>query len=255
MKQPNIVVVGSLNADLVTQSEKIPRRGETVLGEEFSTFLGGKGANQAVACARLGANVSIIGCVGDDFYGASICEDLKKENINIVGIDIKENTSSGIAAISVSQGDNQIIVVPGANKYTTPEKVTSSASLIREADIMLLQLEIPYESVQKAINLAHTYDIPVILNPAPAMTLSNEMIDNVDYLTPNEHELSIIWGDATEGYRSFHNILRAYPEKLIVTKGADGTYFADKQKNIKNRRRLLLMLLIQQEPEILLMAL
>lgn len=218
MKKPNIVVIGSINMDLVTQTNTIPKVGETVLGEHFFTVPGGKGANQAVAAAKLGGDVTLLGCVGDDAFGSELTQQLHKQGVDTTHIQTISATSSGVAAITLSEGDNSIIVVPGANHKLTPTLVQQHEQLIATADIVLLQLEIPLESVIKATELAHKHSVPVILNPAPMQELPKKLMLKATYLTPNEHELESLLSRTT----LFKEETEALKAKSIVTRGAKG---------------------------------
>ncbi|WP_307195386.1 ribokinase [Neobacillus niacini] len=219
MKKPRITVLGSLNMDLVTVTEKMPQQGETITGQAFSTFPGGKGANQAVAAARLGAEVYMFGKVGNDLFGKKLKEILNQENVNVDYVDVETNEETGTASIIISDDDNRIIVVPGANKEVTPEWVSSYEEQIRKSDTLLLQLEIPLESVIKAAQIAKKHKIPVILNPAPYQKLPNDLLMDITYLTPNEHEYKKLLEEAT---KEEFDIIRA---KSIITKGVEGVEF------------------------------
>jgi ribokinase len=204
--------------DLVTSTTQIPKVGETVLGNSFHTIPGGKGANQAVAAARLGADVTMIGAVGNDSFGKTLVEHLTKEGINTENIVKVKDTSTGIASIIVSDADNSIIVVPGANNHVTPELIGKHEDKIINSNILLLQLEIPLESVIRAVELAKKHGVQTILNPAPIQKLPKELLEMVDYLTPNEHEQTLLF-DSIEGTEEE---LAKFKEKCIVTKGSKG---------------------------------
>ncbi|MGM8365947.1 ribokinase [Virgibacillus sp. W0181] len=227
MKQSQITVVGSLNMDLVVETQRIPRQGETVLGKSFTTLSGGKGNNQAVACARLGAEVTLIGCVGEDIYGEQLIQNLKNEGVITEHIIEVPETSTGIASITVNNGENQIIVVPGANHHLTPDNLQDKEEVIKQSDIILVQLEIPLETVIKTIEIAEFHRIPVVLNPAPSMTLPDKLLDKVTYITPNEHELKKMFQEDEVSTQSFEEILARFPEKIVMTKGKKGAYFID----------------------------
>jgi ribokinase len=213
-----ITVIGSINMDLVTATNQIPKVGETVLGLSFHTIPGGKGANQAVAAARLGADVTIIGCVGDDVFGETLSEHLKKQEIHTEHVHRISETSTGTASITLSEGDNSIIVVPGANAFVSPDIVEKHEEIISKSDMILLQLEIPLGSVIKAAELAKKHKVPVILNPAPIQKLPKDLLEMINYLTPNEHEQELLFSsiDGTE------QELAKLKEKCIVTKGSKG---------------------------------
>lgn len=219
LKKPRITVLGSINMDLVTITEKMPQQGETITGQAFSTFPGGKGANQAVAAARLGAEVYMLGKLGNDLFGKKLKEILTQENVNTDFVDVASNKETGTASIIISDDDNRIIVVPGANKEVTPEWVSSYEEQIRKSDTLLLQLEIPLESVRKAAQIAKKHKVPVILNPAPYQKLPNDLLKDVTYLTPNEHEFKQLLEEAT---KEELDIIRA---KSIITKGEEGVEF------------------------------
>ncbi|MFC0472987.1 ribokinase [Halalkalibacter kiskunsagensis] len=222
MQKPKITVIGSVNMDLVTTTSVRPKVGETVLGQSFSNVPGGKGANQAVAAARLGSNVNLIGCVGNDAFGHELRTHLKKEKVTL--LEVKRNTTkqTGIAQITLSDNDNSIIVVPGANEDLTPSVLDHFENVIAESDILLLQLEIPIETVEYAISLAATHGVPVILNPAPIQLLSAQMLEKVAYVTPNEHEADVL--SSMEGVDLTDN--------LIVTKGKHGVSFWENTQEI-----------------------
>jgi ribokinase len=208
--------------DLVVTSAKRPMAGETVLGESFITVPGGKGANQAVAAARLGAEVSMVGCVGDDVYGEIILDNLKKNHVNTKYVEPVTGSASGTAHITLSEGDNSIIVVKGANDFITPEYVEKAKKVIEESDIVLVQQEIPEETVEYLADLCNMLQKRLLLNPAPARKLSEAVIQQASFLTPNEHEFEILFDgrDRTE-------VLTEYPNKLFITEGKNGVRYFD----------------------------
>jgi ribokinase len=213
-----ITVVGSINMDLVTNTSQIPKVGETVLGNSFHTIPGGKGANQAVAAARLGADVTMIGCVGADSFGSTLLEHLKYEGIDTNRIEIFKTKSTGIASITLSDSDNSIIVVPGANSLVTSEIIEKNEDIIASSSLLLLQLEIPLESVIRAAELAKKHNVKVILNPAPIQKLPKVLLDIVDYLIPNEYEYELLFAS----FNGTEQELAKLKEKCIVTKGSKG---------------------------------
>ncbi|MCU6602013.1 ribokinase [Peribacillus frigoritolerans] len=217
-----IAVVGSSSMDLVVTSAKRPMAGETVLGESFITVPGGKGANQAVAAARLGAEVSMVGCVGDDVYGQIILDNLKKNHVHTKYVEPVTGSASGTAHITLSEGDNSIIVVKGANDFITPEYVEKAKKVIEESDIVMVQQEIPEETVEYLADLCNTLQKRLLLNPAPARKLSEAVIQQASFLTPNEHEFEILFNgrDRTE-------VLTEYPNKLFITEGKNGVRYFD----------------------------
>ncbi|KWW21052.1 MULTISPECIES: ribokinase [Peribacillus] len=217
-----LAVVGSSSMDLVVTSAKRPKAGETVLGESFITVPGGKGANQAVAAARLGAEVSMIGCVGDDFYGEIILENLKKNGVNTEYVEPVTGSASGTAHIILSEGDNSIIVVKGANDFITPDYVQKAQKAIEEADIVMVQQEIPEETVEYLAELCKKLQKRLLLNPAPARKLSEDVIQQAAFLTPNEHEFEILFNG-----RDRAEVLTEHPNKLFITEGKNGVRYFD----------------------------
>jgi ribokinase len=213
MAKPVVTVVGSINMDLVTIASRFPSQGETILGEEFHLIPGGKGANQAVAAARLGAEVHMIGAVGADAFGNELVRALEREGVNIDHIKKVPDHGTGIASITISEQDNRIIVVPGANHSLLPEDIDRYESVIANSDACVFQLEIPMPVVQRAVSLAKKHRVRVILNPAPAQPLPRELVEKVDFLTPNEHERNVIFE---------HIDAAAFADKVIVTEGARG---------------------------------
>lgn len=220
-----VVVVGSINMDLVTLAPRFPAPGETILGERFLTVHGGKGANQAVAAARLGAEVMLVGAVGDDAFGAQLRDGLARENVQLDHVSRIAGCSSGTASITVAEGDNHIVVVPGANAHVTPSQIEHAQSAFARADAILVQMEIPLESVEATLRLGQRMGKPVILNPAPAQALPLEWLKLARYLTPNQHELAILLGaDADEDFRS---LMRRAPAPVVLTRGGDGAWYRD----------------------------
>ena len=183
-----IVVVGSINMDLVSAAPRIPTAGETLLGSGFQMHPGGKGANQAVAIARLGYPVEMIGMVGSDLFGEQMRLHLHSAGVGVVGVETAEGPT-GIAAITVaSSGENSIVVTPGANAAMSPEYVEKHRSLIRSAGMVLAQLEIPIESVERLAEICAETDVPLMLDPAPSQPLSPKLLQRVRWITPNETE-------------------------------------------------------------------
>lgn len=212
-----IAVIGSLNMDMTVQAPRIPQKGETLIGSDLQTVPGGKGANQAVAAARLGAKVSMYGCVGRDGFGEQLIANLIAQGVDTGGVETVSNVSTGMAFITVAENDNVILVVPGANHCVTPDWLETRRERILQADIILLQNEIPMDAVQAAIEMCAAAGKYVIYNPAPAAPLSAEMSRKVSCLTPNEHEAALLFGDA-----ALDDLLSAQPQKLVVTQGSRG---------------------------------
>lgn len=225
-----IIVIGSINVDLVFISDIRPKAGETVLGNDFRTVAGGKGANQAVAATKLGADVTMIGCIGDDANGEFSLNNFKKLNINTSCINKVKDIPTGVANIIVADNDNSIIVIPGANYKLNTELIDKHKKEILEADLVMMQLEIPMDIIEYVIGFCHENNIKTILNPAPAVKLSKELIERVTYITPNEHECKIILGEDKDS--DIKAILKRYPNKLIMTIGEKGVMYFDGDKII-----------------------
>ena len=220
-----IVVVGSINMDLVTQAPRFVGPGETILGEHFLTVPGGKGANQAVAAARLGAEVSLIGALGCDAFGDQLNAGLLAENIDISHVARLNDSASGTASITIAGGENQIIVVPAANACVSPAQVEAAQSLIARADAVLVQMEIPLDTVEATLRLGQRLGVPVILNPAPAQKLPAEWLGLARYVTPNQHELAILLGaDSSEDFRA---LMQRAPCPVVLTHGEDGAWYRE----------------------------
>ncbi len=215
-----ITVIGSINMDIAIQTDIFPKQGETVLGDLFTTIPGGKGANQAVAAARLGSKVQMIGAVGKDSFGEELYTNLKKENILVDNI-VKTDSSTGIANILLHDQDNRIIVVPGANFDVTKEVVEVNIESIKKSKLVMLQLEIPVETIEYILEVCQGLEIPVLLNPAPAANFKREWIEKVTYLTPNETECEVMFG------ANYETVLKQHPNKIIVTLGGDGAAYYD----------------------------
>ena len=226
MARPQICVVGSLNMDLVVQTPVLPSAGETLLGGPFATFLGGKGANQAVAAARAGAEVTIVGCVGDDAYGTAIRAGIEAEGIDVRHILERGDVASGVALIAVTpDGQNTIIVAPGANTTLTVEDIEHAAGAIAAADVLLLQLEVPLAVVVHAATLAHGAST-VVLNPAPVQPLPEALVRSADYIVPNETEAAALTGVTPAGWTTAAEAARVLQqmgvENVVITLGSRG---------------------------------
>jgi ribokinase len=225
-----IVVVGSINMDLVTQAPRFAGPGETILGERFLTVPGGKGANQAVAAARLGAEVVLVGATGAAAFGQQLRQGLVAEGIDLTHTVQLEGCSSGTASITVAGGENQIIVVPAANAFVTPAQVEQAQAMVARADAVLVQMEIPLETVEATLRLGHRLGVPVILNPAPAQKLPTDWLKLARYVTPNQHELAILLGaDPTEAdpTEDFRDLMRRTPCPVVLTRGAEGAWYRE----------------------------
>ncbi|WP_410513581.1 ribokinase [Paenibacillus sp. BR2-3] len=227
MKTPHIVVIGSLNMDIVIEADRYPQMGETLLGHNARFIPGGKGANQAVAAARLGAKTTMIGAVGADSFGQDLLRALDTDTIHRDSVKVVEGSSTGVASIFITEGDNSIVVVPGANYQLTPEDIDQYEDILQDADVLLLQLEIPLETVIHAVKKAKALGKTIILNPAPAQALPDDLLRNVDYITPNRSELSLITNMSTEGeaLEAAMGSLTQLGSQVVTTLGAEGSAF------------------------------
>ena len=232
--RPKIVVIGSLNMDMVVKAARAPKRGETVMGEEIHFIPGGKGANQAVGLARLGAETTMIGAVGADAFGEKLKQALQMDRVNTSSIKVLASEVTGVASILLSEGDNSIVVVPGANAQCLPEDLDRCESKIAEADLVLLQLEIPLVTVEYAVKLARKHGKIVMLNPAPAQNLSQDLLSKVDYLTPNRSELALLTGISEESTvnQGIERLLEIGVSCCVTTLGAEGVAFREKGENL-----------------------
>ena len=219
-----ICVVGSISTDFVVESDRWPQVGETIFGQNSKRLFGGKGANQAVAAARLGAEVLMAGCVGQDPLAQDLIDNLQDEGIDISQIKRMSAVPSGAAHITLVEGENAIIYVPGANDHFLAEDVAKLGKTLSEVDIVLVQNESPLATVESLVDQCHQLNLPLIWNPAPARPLASEYLDKLNYLTPNESEFKALFPD-----QDFEETLAQYPNKLIVTLGAQGAIYHDGQ--------------------------
>ena len=215
-----VVVIGSISMDLVVTSTVRPGAGETVLGDAFQTVPGGKGANQAVAAARLGAEVHMVGCVGDDHYGHQLIQNLKNNGVMTKCVKPVTQTGTGTAHIVLAEGDNSIVVVKGANDCVTPDYVEDALDIMKQADIVLIQQEIPFDTIEYVSDICASYGLPLLLNPAPAHFISKKVIDQATFITPNEHEAKLLFPDLTLG-----EVLAQNPKKVFITEGSKGARY------------------------------
>jgi ribokinase len=225
--KPRIAVVGSLNMDLVIRAAHIPHPGETIIGSDFQTVPGGKGANQAVAAARLGAGVSMVGRLGSDSFADSLLKNLAESGVGTTHIQQDAETPSGVALIVVDdQGENSIVVASGANMRFSKESVQAAADIIAGADVLVLQLEVPLDAVMQAARIADAHDVTVVLNPAPARELPAELFTLVDVLIPNETEAAILSGKQVEKYSDLTlaaaELQDRGAESVVITLGKRG---------------------------------
>jgi ribokinase len=227
-----IVVVGSFNMDLVVRLPAIPRPGETLLGGVFATYPGGKGSNQAVAAARLGGEVTMIGRVGADAFGDQLLSMARSEGIDTRFVSIDPNEATGVALIEVdAQGQNSIAVASGANFTLTAADVASAFAHLERVDLLVMPLETPIDTIVTAAELARKAGARVVLNPAPAQHLSPELLKNVDVLIPNEHEAAFMAGieirSSQDAHQAAAHLLRSGPRSVIVTMGSHGALIAE----------------------------
>ncbi len=218
-----IVVVGSFNADLTTYMQRMPKPGETVHGHKFVTGPGGKGSNQAVAAARLGAQVTFIGCVGTDTFGDMAINIWDKEHIDTSHVKRDPDTATGVAPIFVDHsGENTIVVVLGANLSLSPDDIAAVTDVIAGADMVLTQLEVRHETTAAALRIAREKGVASILNPAPAAELDADTIALADYLTPNQSELATLFGVSGA---NLTDVPLGQGQTLILTAGGDGAFW------------------------------
>ena len=232
----NICVIGSLNMDLVVNVDTMPKPGQTIIGSNFKEVPGGKGANQAVAMARLNGNVSMIGKVGEDGFGQTLINSLKNDKVDTTYIQTSTG-ATGVALITVDKNaQNSIVVSPGANFEVKEDDIDNNIEAIKNSDIVVLQLETPLNTIKYALNKAKELNKYTILNPAPAVKLDDEIIKNVDLLTPNETELEIISGVSIETEEDIQKAAQIMIEKgvkeLIVTLGSKGSLYINKEKSM-----------------------
>jgi len=221
---PDIIVIGSLNADLVVRAPRFPAAGETISGEDLAILPGGKGANQAVAAARQGAQVAMLGRVGNDSFGPTLIQNLRQNAVNTDYVSIDAAATGAAIIIVDSNGQNSIVLSPGANRKVTPADV--AAFPFEQAGMLLLQFEIPLETVLYAAEVAHENGMRVILNPAPACRFPDSLLENVDILVPNESELALLTGlpvtDPASAETAARRLFVKGAKTIIVTLGANG---------------------------------
>ncbi len=231
----HIVVVGSLNMDLVVRVPHMPIPGETVLGKEFQNIPGGKGANQAVGAARMGAQVTMIGKVGNDEFGKALTKNLTNEGVDISHVSVDEKEATGIAMITLDQnGQNSIVVASGANMALKPEDIRTAWKKISDIDVLVMPLEVSLVCVEEAVRLASKSSVKIILNPAPAQKLSDDLLKKVDVLVPNESETSLLTGLAVETIEdakvAAKNLLEKGTGAVVLTLGSRGALLIDENQ-------------------------
>ena len=217
-----ILVVGSINMDLVVRADRLPKPGETIIGDQFETIPGGKGANQAIAASRMGASVRMVGSVGNDPFGSTLSIGLANDGIDVTYLRHSTRMPNGVALIQVDKhGQNTIIVVPGANGELAETDLATAFDGYGSGDLLLLQLEIPMPTVLAAAKVAKKQNMTVLVNPAPAQRLSAELLNNVDILIPNESEAKLI-GESDELELAVERIRKQFDGILLVTMGEEG---------------------------------
>lgn len=227
-----IVVIGSLNMDMIMRTARLPIGGETLYGDDFVIQPGGKGANQAVACARLGAPVAMIGRVGDDYFGPLLIQGLAQDDVDVSHIHITPGVHSGTAIVIVENtGQNRILIAPGANHHLDREDIDNARELIQGAALLVLQLESPIATISRAIELAREANVPILLNPAPATPLPQDIWQQVDWLVPNESEAAALSGVTVSDLYFAMTAGRRLHEKgaahVLVTLGGQGVAIID----------------------------
>lgn len=215
-----IVVIGSCNIDVTVECDRWAKPGETIFGKRLIVSPGGKGANQAVAAARLGAEVTMVGCIGDDVYGEMILKNLRQNHVDTSLVKVLPGENSGTAHITVAEDDNTIIVIKAANDLVDAKLIDEAEARIKEADLVLLQHEIPFATIAYAINKCWQLGVPVLLNPAPVAPVPQDLLDKVTYLTPNEHEAAILFKNLAA-----EEILERNAGKVLMTLGSNGVAY------------------------------
>src|SRR5436190_1104640 len=234
-KQPLIAVVGSANVDLTTFNDVFPRPGETIIGKKFDLGFGGKGANQAVAARLCGANVGMVAKVGSDLFGPATVKNFESQGIDATHVRIAEGISSGVAPIFVDpSGQNRIIVVKGANDTLSPEDVDAAAPLLRKADTLIMQFEIPLRTVYHTVKFARANGIRCIVNPAPAQPVDYKGVGAADYFIPNESEAEAITGmpvhSIDDAKKCAQFLLRQGMRRVVMTLGERGSLAAGPER-------------------------
>lgn len=222
MKMSKITVIGSISTDFVVTADKRPEVGETITGKAFNTTFGGKGANQAVASARLGGDVYMAGTVGTDIFATELLANLSTNNIHVDYVEPVTHVPSGSAHITIVDGDNSIVYIPGANNAIDTKRIERLSELIKTSTIVVVQNELPQEVVDQIIEMCYESNVKVVYNPAPARKVNQSVLEKATYLTPNESEFKLLFPELTisEG-------LAKYPNQLIITMGSKGVYYHD----------------------------
>ncbi len=223
-----IAVIGSINYDQFIQAERIPKKGETVHGYDVNYGIGGKGANQAVAIARLGGEVTIFSCVGADRQGEWLIRQLAKEGVDTRYIQRIEGVTTGVAFITIGEKDNTIVVVPGANNEVNVSYIDSINGELKTYDTILIQNEIPNETITHIVERAKQRGQRIVYNPAPAREIAANIMNSIDYITPNQHEAELLFGYTD----SLDKMVKEFGGKLIITLGAEGVIASTKKNSL-----------------------
>lgn len=235
MAQDGILVIGSANMDLVAMTRHFPQPGETVFGSTFGMFPGGKGANQAVCCAKLGARTYFLGKMGNDIFREKLAQNMKKDGVRLQRLLTDRRAPTGVALITVDgSGQNEIVVISGSNMRLTPSDIERRQKVFSSTKVTLLQLEIPLQTVMRSIQLAKQHDHQVILNPAPARALPKSLLKFVDFLTPNENEVEILTGIRVKNLssveRAAKRLLALGVKNVILTLGEKGCMLVNSER-------------------------
>lgn len=226
---PRIIIAGSMNTDVVMHVPHLPRPGETLLTPQITTLFGGKGANQALSVSKMGGNAYLIGCLGNDRYGKLILEQLSAAKVNMAGVSLTSELPTGTAYINVCpDGENTIVVHPGANSLVDQDYIRRHQSLLRSADYCLVQMELPFEAVQQTINLSQKYGTKVILKPSPAQTIPDDLMNGLFMLVPNEEEADILCPNQNTIAEKAEFLLQKGVQNVIITLGAEGCLWANR---------------------------
>lgn len=238
--RPRVLVVGSFVMDLIVSSNRFPQSGETVIGCSFQTATGGKGANQAVQAARLGADVTMVGKVGADAFGTALINSAKEAGVNVEHVIVSRESSSGVGNVQLEVGNgqtsNRIVVVPGANMTITPEEIAFLKEDIAKYDLVILQLEIPVEINQQVAAYAKAKGVPVMLNSAPYAPIPPELLSSVTYISPNEHEAALMTGISVDSEENTVRVLKAIRgmgvSNALITLGSRGVAYLDNKDQL-----------------------
>lgn len=216
----HILVIGSIAMDFVVVSERRAKKGETIIGESFENFFGGKGANQAIACSRLGVSTKMCGCIGDDRFGKACLKNLEENGIDCTYVNVIDDISTGSAHINISEFDNSIVVIEGANARLNVEHVQKALNSKELPSMVIIQNEIPIEVIEYAIHECYLKNIPCLYNPAPVKQIASKYLLEATYLTPNENEFNLLFSEETK-----EKVLEKMPNQLVITLGEKGVCF------------------------------